>query len=77
LRQIANLPPKKVLFSFLKKYFRINFSHVHTPTHMYKVFDNSTAMQNLNIWRDSNPGSSVLVADAMTTMPRRQGFYKK
>jgi hypothetical protein len=29
-------------------------------------------LKNLTPWRDSNPGSSVLYADAMTTMPRRQ-----
>jgi hypothetical protein len=29
--------------------------------------------KNLIPWRDSNPRSSVLEADAMATMPRRQG----
>jgi hypothetical protein len=33
--------------------------------------------KNLIPWRDSNPGSSGLEADAMTTMPRRQrNIYK-
>jgi hypothetical protein len=40
-------------------------------------FDNSTAKylrpKNLTPWRDSNQGSSVLEADAMTIMPCRQG----
>jgi hypothetical protein len=41
-------------------------------------FDNSTAMdvlrpKNFTPWRDSNPGSSVLEVDTITTMPRRQG----
>jgi hypothetical protein len=44
---------------------------------IYVIFDNSTAMyKDLKIsytLRDSNQGSSVLEADAMTTMPRRQG----
>jgi hypothetical protein len=30
-------------------------------------------LKNLAPWRDSNPGSFVLEANAMTTMPRRQG----
>jgi hypothetical protein len=34
-------------------------------------FDNSTAIYDDNPCCDSNPGSSVLEADAMTTMPRR------
>jgi hypothetical protein len=33
----------------------------------------TTAPKNLTPWRDSNPGSSVLEAGAMTTMPSRQG----
>jgi hypothetical protein len=38
----------------------------------------TTALQfikpkNLTPWRDSNPGASVLEANAMTTMPGRQG----
>jgi hypothetical protein len=40
-------------------------------------FDNSTAMYiktyNLTPWRDLSLGSSVLEADAMTTMPRGRG----
>jgi hypothetical protein len=44
---------------------------------MHVKFDNSTAiykyLKNLTPWRDSKPGSSVLWADAMTTMPRHQG----
>jgi hypothetical protein len=44
---------------------------------MHLSFDNSTAMyqdlKNLTPWRESNPGSSVMEADAMTTMPRRKG----
>jgi hypothetical protein len=40
-------------------------------------YDNSTAMykflKNLTPWRDSNPGSSVLKVDAMTTIPRHRG----
>jgi hypothetical protein len=30
--------------------------------------------ENLTPWSDSNPGTSVLGADAMTTMPRRKGM---
>jgi hypothetical protein len=34
---------------------------------------NEKRTKNLTPWRDSNPGSTVLEAEAMTTMPRRQG----
>jgi hypothetical protein len=43
-----------------------------------KFFDSNTEirkdLKNHAPWRDANLGFSVLEADAMTTMPRRQGF---
>jgi hypothetical protein len=40
--------------------------HILLFTEMFK---------NLKTWRYSNPGSSILEADAMTTMPRRPRSY--
>jgi hypothetical protein len=34
-------------------------------------------LKNLTPWRDSNPGTSVLLADAITAMPRRQDKLPK
>jgi hypothetical protein len=30
-------------------------------------------IKNLTPWRDLNPGCTIMLADVMTTMPRRQG----
>jgi hypothetical protein len=40
-----------------------------------KVKENNP--ENLTPWRDSNPRSSVLLAETLTTTPHRQGFLPK
>jgi hypothetical protein len=47
---------------------------IFSPTHLVTL----TAMyKNLTPWRDSNLEPSVLEADAMTTVPRRQGNLRR
>jgi hypothetical protein len=68
------------IFEFKSRQFlcfwSICFSQIHAMTMHIKFWQqhcNVYRQKNLITWRDSNPGSSVLEADAMTTMPRRQG----
>jgi hypothetical protein len=65
-----------LFFSWFKFFLKRLFSQIHTIT-MQSEF----SLQHCNVYkdtknltpsRDSNPGSSVLGEDAMTTMPRRQ-----
>jgi hypothetical protein len=55
----------------------IVFSQMHTMTRHIKFWQRHCAVQrpkNLTPWRDSNPGSFALEADAMTSMSRRINF---
>jgi hypothetical protein len=45
----------------------------YTQSQRILSFENSAKFKNLKPGGDSNPGSAVLEADALTTLPRRQG----
>jgi hypothetical protein len=54
---------------FLKRLF---FSNAHNDYALTTALQCMKTLKNLTPRRDSNPGSSVLEAEAMTTMPRHQ-----
>jgi hypothetical protein len=59
---------------FLK---RLCFSNIHSDIKFWQKHCNVKTPTNLTPWWDSSPGSYALEANAMTTMPRRQGSKKK
>jgi hypothetical protein len=61
----------------LKDFVRTYFSQIHTIKMHIKFWQHlcnvyvCKDLKNLTPWRDSNPGSFVLEADVITTIPRR------
>jgi hypothetical protein len=69
----------KTLFWLLLNFFGSNyFSQINTMTMHNKLWQKHRNVQipkNLTPWRVSNRGSSVQEVDAMTTKPRREGYF--
>jgi hypothetical protein len=67
MEMLSKLP----FFLFSQKYIHTMIMHIKFLTTSLLCIKT----YNLTPWQDSNPVSSLLEADAMTTMPRRQGFH--
>jgi hypothetical protein len=62
---------------YLSNFFgRIPFSQIDSMKMYIKIYNSTAEYEDLKpcIRGDLNPGSSVMEADVMTTVPRRQGY---